>query len=108
MQPFNYGYLWFNTSENEVIPDPSISKQNSYIGGVLQQATSVVTDTDPNCYEGETGCYSIYGFEYAPGFDDAVSRLRLLSYAKAGELTQMCARAGSTLRGYRITRLRGR
>ncbi|OSX59472.1 glycoside hydrolase family 16 protein [Postia placenta MAD-698-R-SB12] len=69
--PFNYGYLWFNTSENEIIPDPTISKQNSYIGGVLQQATSVVTDTNPNCYEGETGCYSIYGFEYAPGFDDA-------------------------------------
>ncbi|KAF9226685.1 glycoside hydrolase family 16 protein [Gyrodon lividus] len=62
--PFNAGYIWTNTSENEVIPNPSISTQNSYTGGVLQQATSVVTETDQNCYEHETGCFSIYGFEY--------------------------------------------
>ncbi|KAF8843079.1 glycoside hydrolase family 16 protein [Paxillus ammoniavirescens] len=62
--PFNAGYIWQNTSANEVIPNPSISAQNTYIGGVLQQATSVVTETDQNCYEGEAGCFSIYGFEY--------------------------------------------
>ncbi|KAF9238742.1 glycoside hydrolase family 16 protein [Melanogaster broomeanus] len=69
--PFNAGYIWQNTSVNEVIYDPSISSQNLYIGGVLQQATSVVTETDQNCYEGNTGCFSIYGFEYVPGFDNA-------------------------------------
>ncbi|KIJ20369.1 glycoside hydrolase family 16 protein [Paxillus involutus ATCC 200175] len=69
--PFNAGYIWQNTSANEVIPNPSISTQNTYTGGVLQQATSVVTETDQNCYEGETGCFSIYGFEYVPGFDNA-------------------------------------
>lgn len=63
MKPFNAGYIWKNTSANEVIVDPSISVQNTYIGSVLQQATSVVTDTNQACYEGETGCYSIYGFE---------------------------------------------
>ncbi|KAH7930678.1 glycoside hydrolase family 16 protein [Leucogyrophana mollusca] len=62
--PFNAGYIWQNTSQNEVINNPSISVQNTYIGGVEQQATSVVTDTNQNCYEGETGCYSVYGFEY--------------------------------------------
>lgn len=72
MQPFNAGYIWQNTSANEIIPDPTISHQNSYIGGITQQATSVVTNTDQNCYEGTLGCYSIYGFEYAPGFDTAV------------------------------------
>ena len=36
-----------------------------------EQATSVVTETDQNCYTGETGCFSIYGFEYEPGFDNA-------------------------------------
>lgn len=73
VQPFNAGYIWQNTTANEVIANPSISVQNSYIGGITQQATSVVTNTDQNCYERTTGCYSIYGFEYVPGFDNAVS-----------------------------------
>ncbi|KAH0839837.1 glycoside hydrolase family 16 protein [Lanmaoa asiatica] len=61
--PFDAGYIWKNTSANEVIVDPSISVQNTYIGSALQQATSVVTQTNQICYEGITGCYSIYGFE---------------------------------------------
>ncbi|KAK7676909.1 hypothetical protein QCA50_020165 [Cerrena zonata] len=69
--PFNAGYVWFNTSDNEIIADPTISAQNSYTGGITQQATSVVTQTNQECYEGEGGCYSIYGFEYRPGFDNA-------------------------------------
>ena len=43
--PFNYAYLWFNTSQNLQIEDPSISVLNGYIGSDLQQATSVVTET---------------------------------------------------------------
>ncbi|KII90889.1 glycoside hydrolase family 16 protein [Plicaturopsis crispa FD-325 SS-3] len=69
--PFNAGYTWFNTSDNEVIADPSISVQNTYIGGIYQQATSVVTNTDQECYEGNGGCFSVYGVEYKPGFDNA-------------------------------------
>jgi len=69
--PFNHGYIWLNTSQNEVIVDPSISYQNPFIGSITQQAASVVTTTDQNCYEGGTKCYSIYGFEYVPGFDNA-------------------------------------
>ncbi|KAG6336598.1 hypothetical protein ID866_2507 [Astraeus odoratus] len=69
--PFNAGYVWKNTSENEIIRDSTISSQNTYVGSVLQQATSVVTDTDSNCYEGTGGCFSVYGFEYVPGFDSA-------------------------------------
>lgn len=63
MKPFNAGYIWQNTSANEVIADHSISAQNTYVGSVLQQATSVVTETNQTCYEGVSGCYSIYGFE---------------------------------------------
>ncbi|KAI6047520.1 glycoside hydrolase family 16 protein [Pisolithus marmoratus] len=69
--PFNAGYIWKNTSLNEIIRDPTISTHNTYTGSVLQQATSVVTTTDQNCYEGTGGCFSIYGFEYVPGFDNA-------------------------------------
>ncbi|KAG6378626.1 glycoside hydrolase family 16 protein [Boletus reticuloceps] len=69
--PFNAGYIWQNTSANEVITNPPISVQNTYIGSVLQQATSVVTETNQLCYEDESGCYSVYGFQYVPGFDKA-------------------------------------
>ncbi|KII94974.1 glycoside hydrolase family 16 protein, partial [Plicaturopsis crispa FD-325 SS-3] len=62
--PFNAGYVWFNTSDNEIFANPSISAQNTYIGGVTQQATSVVTSTDQVSYEGVDGTYNIYGFEY--------------------------------------------
>ena len=87
MQPFNHGYIWLNTSENEIIPDPSISQQNTFTGSVTQQATSVVTATDPQCYEGNGGCFSVYGFEYKPGFEDGVSRhgiSRILRIADGG------------------------
>ncbi|KAF7324805.1 Beta-glucan synthesis-associated protein [Mycena kentingensis (nom. inval.)] len=67
--PFNNGYVWFNTSENLIIYDESVSFLNTYIGGVYQQATSVVTDTDQNCYElVDPHCRSVYGFEYKPGY----------------------------------------
>ncbi|KIY45768.1 glycoside hydrolase family 16 protein [Fistulina hepatica ATCC 64428] len=69
--PFNYEYAWFNTSENLIIPNASISKLNTYTGGIYQQATSVVSKTAQHCYENEGGCFAVYGFEYVPGFDDA-------------------------------------
>ncbi|KAJ7786147.1 glycoside hydrolase family 16 protein, partial [Mycena metata] len=70
--PFNNEYIWFNTSDNLIIPDPSISVLNTYIGGAFQQATSVVTDTDQECYQLlNSTCFAIYGFEYKPGFANA-------------------------------------
>lgn len=48
---------------------------NTYLGGVYQQAVSGVTLVDQDCYQLGTGCFSVYGVEYEPGFDDAVSIL---------------------------------
>lgn len=59
------------------IADPFISSLNTFVGSAMQQATSVVTRTDQNCYEGSTGCFSVYGFEYKPGFDNAVCPHRI-------------------------------
>jgi len=39
------------------------------VGADYQQATSVLTVTDQNCYELAEGCYSTYAFEYKPGFN---------------------------------------
>ncbi|EAU91774.2 beta-glucan synthesis-associated protein [Coprinopsis cinerea okayama7 len=69
--PFDDQYTWDSSPENMIIPDPSISTLNTFVGGATQQATSVITRTNPNCYEDNGGCYSVYGFEYKPGFDDA-------------------------------------
>ncbi|KAJ6593908.1 beta-glucan synthesis-associated [Mycena capillaripes] len=68
--PFDAGYEWLNNSDNFILPDPTISQLNTFIGSVTQQATSVVTSTDPACYEQDGGCFSIYGFEYKSGYDD--------------------------------------
>ncbi|KXN90601.1 Beta-glucan synthesis-associated protein KRE6 [Leucoagaricus sp. SymC.cos] len=68
--PFNHAYIWDNSSQNMIIADPTISRQNTFVGSATQQATSVTTNTDLNCYEFSGSCFSIYGFEYKPGFDE--------------------------------------
>ncbi|KIK70822.1 glycoside hydrolase family 16 protein [Collybiopsis luxurians FD-317 M1] len=69
--PFNEAYQWFNTSSNLIINDNTQTMLNSYMGGSLQQATSCISKTNPECYFDGGGCYSVYGFEYKPGYDDA-------------------------------------
>ncbi|KAF5322890.1 hypothetical protein D9619_000621 [Psilocybe cf. subviscida] len=69
--PFNIHYFWDNSTENEIFYDPTITQQNGFIGSATQQATSVVTDTNQLCYESVEDCFSVYGFEYKPGYDDA-------------------------------------
>ncbi|KAI0700709.1 glycoside hydrolase family 16 protein [Cytidiella melzeri] len=93
--PFDAGYIWGNATYGQ-INDPEHSVLNTFIGSATQQATSVVSDTNSMCYEypnpllipppmpgttedpdavtvygQNTGCYSVYGVEYQPGFDDA-------------------------------------
>ncbi|KAJ7573871.1 beta-glucan synthesis-associated [Mycena floridula] len=70
--PFDDSYLWFNTSENQIIYDPDRTNHNDYQGGAYQEATSAYTITNQDCYQQSgTQCFSTYGFEYKPGYDDA-------------------------------------
>ncbi|KAJ7062523.1 beta-glucan synthesis-associated [Mycena amicta] len=69
--PFDAGYAWSNSSDSMTIADPTLSHQNSYAGGVYQQASSVVTTTNQDCYQLKSPCYAVQGFEYLPGYDDA-------------------------------------
>lgn len=41
---------------------------NDYVGGVWQQTTSGLGQTNQNAYELSGGQYAIYGFEYKPGY----------------------------------------
>jgi hypothetical protein len=76
--PFNEAYDWFNTSANQIIYNASITSPNGYTGGAWQQAISALSVTDQRCYERSINpCYSLYGFEYKPGFDGAVGFLHL-------------------------------
>ncbi|CAK5273433.1 unnamed protein product [Mycena citricolor] len=67
--PFNAYYAWYNTSDNFQIPDPAISQLNSYAGGTLQQASSVVSQSNQTCYQLVQDCFALYGFQYQPGYD---------------------------------------
>ncbi|KAF8906538.1 glycoside hydrolase family 16 protein [Gymnopilus junonius] len=67
--PFNAEYHWNSTAANMIINNPGITKMNPFIGSATQQAASLVTNTNPSCYEDDGGCYSVYGFEYKSGFD---------------------------------------
>ncbi|PSS37604.1 hypothetical protein PHLCEN_2v531 [Hermanssonia centrifuga] len=67
--PFNEAYQWFNTTDNFIIQNPDITVMNPYMGGVYQQATSSVTETNQEAYELTGNQYSVYGFQYQPGFD---------------------------------------
>ncbi|KAK7045027.1 GH16 domain-containing protein [Favolaschia claudopus] len=69
--PFDESYTWKNTSDNMVIADLTTSHLNSYAGGVYQQATSVVATTNQSCYQLTEQCFSVQGFEYVPGYNDA-------------------------------------
>jgi beta-glucanase (GH16 family) len=64
--PFNPGYRWLNSSEYFTLYNKSAGWINTYQGGTLQQSTSVLMKTNQDCYEMNTGCMSIYGFEYEP------------------------------------------
>ncbi|KAI0756923.1 glycoside hydrolase family 16 protein [Daedaleopsis nitida] len=69
--PFDYQYIWNNSTDNFLVTDDTISTLNDYKGGAYQQATSVITATNQQAYELTGGEFAIYGFQYKPGFGDA-------------------------------------
>lgn len=71
--PFNAHYYFVNDSSTYTIYDDATTELNSYQGGALQQATSGISITDQKCYTQDSGCFSLYGFEYAPGADGYIT-----------------------------------
>lgn len=70
--PFNPGYNWLNET-HMIIEDDSVTHLNTYKGGVFQETTSGVADTNQDCYEtaqdGTEGCFAVYAIEYRTGPD---------------------------------------
>ncbi|EJU00032.1 glycoside hydrolase family 16 protein [Dacryopinax primogenitus] len=68
LAPFDAWWMIHNQSDADFkLYNTGISEVNSYHGGVYQEAASVLTQTNQNCYTGNTGCFSTYGFEYETG-----------------------------------------
>ncbi|CAE6411970.1 unnamed protein product [Rhizoctonia solani] len=65
---FNAAFRWDNES-NLVIYDHEKSHLNTFIGNERQQTTSVITNTNQQCYTGSGGCFQTYGAEYKLGED---------------------------------------
>jgi beta-glucanase (GH16 family) len=76
--PYNAGYAW--DESYATVYDPTMTKVNEYIGGVYQQTTSGLSITNQDCYELNTGCYSIYGFEYRPGYETDRKLLHMVRF----------------------------
>ncbi|KAG8727867.1 hypothetical protein FRC11_012281, partial [Ceratobasidium sp. 423] len=66
--PFNAAFRWDNET-GLVIYDHEKSHLNTFIGNERQQTTSVLTNTNQQCYIGTGGCFQTYGVEYKTGED---------------------------------------
>ncbi|GJE84331.1 glycoside hydrolase family 16 protein [Phanerochaete sordida] len=113
--PFDPAYDWTNNTQNwGAIYNPQISVENTFLGSITQEASSVVSNTNPQCYEypdpafvpaavpgaqlptqvpggppAGAGCFAVYGVEYKPGFDDAY-----ITWMANNELTWTITAAG--------------
>ncbi|KAL7410477.1 beta-glucan synthesis-associated protein-domain-containing protein [Mrakia frigida] len=71
--PFDADYEHNNDSSSIQFIDRTVSKANTYWGGVYQQSVSGVTTIDQTTYERTGGNFGISGFEYKPGFDGYIA-----------------------------------
>ncbi|KAI0030195.1 beta-glucan synthesis-associated [Vararia minispora EC-137] len=69
--PFNFNYYYYNGTGNYTIYDYNVTAINGYHGGAYQQAVSGLSIANQSCYELADRCFSVYGIEYKPGFDNS-------------------------------------
>lgn len=67
--PFDSGYFAGNGSNQMEVFDDSISKTNTYHGGIYQESVSVVTQVPDDNFVSTGGRYVRYGVEYSPDWD---------------------------------------
>ncbi|KAK4704516.1 beta-glucan synthesis-associated protein KRE6, partial [Phenoliferia sp. Uapishka_3] len=67
--PFNpaYSYLNATTDEVEYYESPFDTKANTYKGGIYQQGTSGLSNTNVSTYDSTTS-FAMYGLEYVPTY----------------------------------------
>lgn len=65
-----FDIFWRPNTDMMEVYDRATSALNGYMGGIYQQALSVVSNLNNNWYNGKQ--YQTYGFEYEPGADGYV------------------------------------
>ncbi|GMK57123.1 hypothetical protein CspeluHIS016_0309630 [Cutaneotrichosporon spelunceum] len=68
--PFNPFYSWINQTDLVTVYNSSPSHFNNYRGSIWQQATSLLAQTDQDCYTHEKGCFQVFGVEWMPSEGD--------------------------------------
>jgi len=66
-----FDIFWRPNTDMMEVYDSTVSALNGYMGGIYQQALSVVSNLNNNWYNGKQ--YQKYGFEYEPGADGYVT-----------------------------------
>ncbi|CCA69988.1 related to KRE6-beta-1,6-glucan synthetase [Serendipita indica DSM 11827] len=67
--PYNAYYSADNVTYYDLHQTSGTQEINGFKGNVFQQAASVVSRTNQRCYEKSSNpCYSVYGFQYKPGY----------------------------------------
>lgn len=95
--PMSHSYIWDNSTENEIVHDPTRTSFNPYTGGVYQMASSMLSTTDQNCYTQGSGCFSIYGMEVGKFLGGEICLFLIYSYfCFSIKVDMMDISAGST------------
>ncbi|BEI92175.1 uncharacterized protein CcaverHIS019_0409950 [Cutaneotrichosporon cavernicola] len=68
--PFNPFYGWINQTDLVTVYNSTPSHFNQYRGSIWQQATSLLAQTDQECYTHEKGCFEVFGVEWMPSEGD--------------------------------------
>lgn len=68
--PYNAAYKPNNATGNILYQDGGNTISNPFRGGAFQQSTSGLANTNQECYELTSGCFTVYAFEYQTGFDN--------------------------------------
>ncbi|BEJ17394.1 hypothetical protein CspHIS471_0607950 [Cutaneotrichosporon sp. HIS471] len=68
--PYDDYYQFDNSSDAAVIYDKSITRFNTYLGSVYQQAVSGLSYTESRIYSNESAEFGVFGFEYSSDYND--------------------------------------
>lgn len=68
--PYDDYYQFDNTSDAAMIYDEEVTKYNTYLGSVYQQAVSGLSYTETRIYSNESAEFGVFGVEYLADYND--------------------------------------
>jgi beta-glucanase (GH16 family) len=68
--PYDDYYQFDNSTDAAIIYDDEVTRYNTYLGSVYQQAVSGLSYTETRIYSNESAEFGVFGFEYYADYDD--------------------------------------